>query len=80
MCIFAPPPSRLQSRLVAEVGELTDHVMRLTDRRSQSDSSLKGLRRQKLSLEEDIETKSITIYIDDVQCMGMRKSINLQQF
>lgn len=70
----------VQSRLVAEVGELNDHIARLTDRRDQSNSSLKGLRRQKLSLEEDIETKSITIYTDDVQCMGMRKSINLQQF
>ena len=40
----------------------------------------KGLRRQQLALEEDIDNKSNTIYIDEVQCMGMRKSISLQQF
>jgi len=69
-----------QYRLIQEVAELNDQIERLRRRLAESESSLKGLRRQQLALEEDIENKSNTIYIDEVQCMGMRKSISLQQF
>jgi len=69
-----------QFRLLKEVDELNEQLERLRRRLAESESSLKGLRRQQLTLEEDIENKSNTIYIDEVQCMGMRKSISLQQF
>jgi len=69
-----------QFRLLKEVDELNEQLERLRRRPAESESSLKGLRRQQLTLEEDIENKSNTIYIDEVQCMGMRKSISLQQF
>jgi len=69
-----------QFRLLKEVDELNEQIERLRRRLAESESSLKGLRRQQLTLEEDIENKSNTIYIDEVQCMGMRKSISLQQF
>jgi len=70
----------VQFRLLKEVDELDDQLQRLRRRLAESESSLKGLRRQQLALEEDIENESNTIYIDEVQCMGMRKSISLQQF
>lgn len=70
----------VQFRLLKEVDELDDQLQRLRRRLAESESSLKGLRRQQLAVEEDIENESNTIYIDEVQCMGMRKSISLQQF
>jgi len=69
-----------QYRLLEEVDELNDQIQRLRRRLAESESSLKGLRRQQLALEEDIDNESNTIYIDEVQCMGMRKSISLPQF
>lgn len=70
----------VQFRLLKEVDELDEQLQRLRRRLAESESSLKGLRRQQLAVEEDIENESNTIYIDEVQCMGMRKSISLQQF
>jgi len=69
-----------QFRLLKEVEELNQQIERLRRRLAESQSSLKGLRRQQLTLEEDIENKTNTIYIDEVQCMGMRKNISIQQF
>jgi len=69
-----------QFRLLKEVEELNEQIERLRRRLAESQSSLKGLRRQQLTIEEDIENKTNTIYIDEVQCMGMRKNISIQQF
>lgn len=39
---------------------------------------LKGLNRRQLALQEEIQVKENTIYIDEVLCMHMRKSIPLR--
>jgi tektin-1 len=54
--------------------------MQLQERLAQTEDSLKGLIRNELALEEDLAIKSNTLFIDEVECMGMRKSINIQNF
>lgn len=39
---------------------------------------LKGLNRRQLALQEEIQVKENTIYIDEVLCVHMRKSIPLR--
>ena len=70
----------VQYRLVEEAGEIQESVAALQERLAQSDASLKGLIRRQLDLEEDIDVKANTLFIDETQCMGMRKSINIQTY
>ncbi|CAH1801530.1 unnamed protein product [Owenia fusiformis] len=70
----------VQYRLIGEVQEIEQSVARLREKLGASEASLKGLDRQKLGLEEDIDVKANTLFIDEVQCMGMRESINIQSF
>lgn len=70
----------VQYRLISEVGEIESSIMQLQERLAQTEDSLKGLIRNELALEEDIAIKSNTLFIDEVECMGMRKSINIQNF
>ena len=52
----------------------------LQERLAQSEASLKGLIRKQLDLEEDIDVKANSLFIDETECMGMRKSINIQAY
>ncbi|XP_070205115.1 tektin-1-like isoform X2 [Littorina saxatilis] len=70
----------VQYRLVEEVHELEDSLAQLQSRLADTMNSLKGLTRNQLDVEDDIETKNNTLFIDEVECMAMRKSINIQQF
>ncbi|KAK3611711.1 hypothetical protein CHS0354_034380 [Potamilus streckersoni] len=70
----------VQYKLIEEVHEINASIEQLQDRLKDAQDSLKGLIRKQLSLEEDIEVKSNTLFIDEVECMGMRKSINIQHF
>lgn len=70
----------VQYRLIEEVHEIDSSVANLEGRLAEAQSSLKGLIRNQLDLEEDIGVKSNTLFIDEVECMGMRKSINIQNF
>ncbi|KAK3084862.1 hypothetical protein FSP39_020366 [Pinctada imbricata] len=70
----------VQYRLIEEVHEIESSVEQLQARLAQTQDSLKGLIRNQLSLEEDIGIKANTLFIDEVECMGMRKSINIQNF
>ena len=70
----------VQYRLVEEVGELHGSVAALQDKLAQSEGSLKGLVRRQLELEEDIEVKANSLFIDETQCMGIRKSISIQTY
>lgn len=70
----------VQYRLIEEVGELNCSLEQLKSRLADTQDSLKGLTRRQLDLEDDINVKGNTIFIDEVECMGMRKSINIQQF
>ncbi|XP_035155637.2 tektin-1 isoform X2 [Callithrix jacchus] len=67
-----------QYRLMKEVQELTRNVARLKETLAQAQAELKGLHRRQLALQEEIQVKENTIYIDEVLCMHMRKSIPLR--
>lgn len=48
---------------------------RLKETLAQAHVELKGLNRRQLALQEEIQIKENTIYIDEVLCVPMRKSI-----
>lgn len=70
----------VQYKLIEEVHEISDSVGQLQARLRDANSSLKGLVRNQLELEEEIAIKANTLFIDEVECMGMRKSIDIQSF
>ena len=67
---------RVQYRLLEEVFEISTNVERLQEKLVVAESSLKGLIRKQLSLEEDIEVKANSLFIDQDQCVELRKQIN----
>ena len=71
---------RVQYRLVGEVGEITYNIQRLKEMLAESEKSLKALRRTQLTLEEDIEIKVKSLFIDKDQNMMMRQQINHKLF
>ncbi|XP_077021720.1 tektin-1 [Tamandua tetradactyla] len=64
-----------QYRLIKEVQEITHNVARLKETLARAQVELKGLNRRQLALQEEIQVKENTIYIDEVLCMQMRTSI-----
>lgn len=52
---------------------------RLKETLAQAQVELKGLNRRQLALQEEIQVKENTIYIDEVLCMSMRKSVLLRE-
>ncbi|XP_028563182.2 tektin-1 [Podarcis muralis] len=71
---------KAQYRLMREVHEINHNIQRLKETLAQADAELKGLNRRQLSLEEEIQVKANTIYIDEVLCMQMRESIAINNF
>ncbi|XP_036308254.1 tektin-1 [Pipistrellus kuhlii] len=67
-----------QYRLLREVNEITHNTARLQETLAQAQMELKGLNRRQLALQEEIHVKENTIYIDEVLCVHMRKSIPLR--
>ena len=67
---------RVQYRLVEEVFEISTNIERLQVKLADAEASLKGLIRKQLSLEEDIDVKANSLFIDRDQCMELRKQIN----
>ncbi|XP_075295961.1 tektin-1 isoform X1 [Opisthocomus hoazin] len=70
----------VQYRLISEVQEITKNIQRLKDSLAQAETELKGLSRRQLSLEEEIQIKENTLYIDEVLCMQMRESVYINNF
>ncbi|KAM4044351.1 tektin-1 isoform 1-T2 [Anomaloglossus baeobatrachus] len=70
----------VQYRLINEVQEIATNVERLREALSQAEEELKGLNRKQLSLEEEIQVKENTLYIDEVICMQMREAISINNF
>ncbi|XP_075052764.1 tektin-1 [Mixophyes fleayi] len=70
----------VQYRLISEVQEISRNVERLRQTLSQAEAELKGLNRNQLSLEEEIQVKEYTLYIDEVICMQMREAISINNF
>ena len=71
---------RVQYRLIEEVFEISTNIERLQGKLADAEASLKGLIRKQLSLEEDIDVKANSLFIDRDQCMvclsQLRKQIN----
>ena len=67
---------RVQYRLVGEVGEITHNIERLHAMLGESEEALKALIRNQLTLEEDIEVKANSLFIDRDQNTEMRKQID----
>ncbi|XP_071673279.1 tektin-1 isoform X1 [Patagioenas fasciata] len=70
----------VQYKLISEVQEITKNIQRLKDTLAQAETELKGLSRRQLSLEEEIQVKENTLYIDEVLCMQMRESVYIKNF
>ncbi|NXI50348.1 TEKT1 protein, partial [Chloroceryle aenea] len=69
----------VQCRLISEVQEITKNIQRqLKDTLAQTETALKSLSRRQLSLEEEIQVKANTLYIDEVLCMHMRESVYIK--
>ncbi|NWZ23449.1 TEKT1 protein, partial [Asarcornis scutulata] len=69
----------VQYKLISEVQEITNNIQR-QDTLAQAETELKGLSRRQLSLEEEIQVKANTLYIDEVLCMQMRESVCINNF
>ncbi|NXJ90094.1 TEKT1 protein, partial [Corythaixoides concolor] len=66
-------------RLISEVQEITKNIQR-QDTLAQAETERKGLSRRQLSLEEEIQVKENTLYIDEVLCMQMRECVYMNNF
>lgn len=67
-------------RLIQEVNEIVNDVTQLNHRLQLAQNSLKALCRRQLDLEEEIQIKAATLFIDEVQCMGMRESMKISAY
>ncbi|KAF1523282.1 Tektin-1, partial [Eudyptula minor] len=70
----------VQCRLISEVQEITKNMQRQAEMMKEQKILLKGLSRRQLSLEEEIQVKENTLYIDEVLCMQMRESVYINSF
>ncbi|NXV73138.1 TEKT1 protein, partial [Atlantisia rogersi] len=68
----------VQCRLISEVEELTKNIQRQVE--MMAETELRSLSRRQLSLEEEIQVKENTLYIDEVLCMQMRESVQINDF
>jgi hypothetical protein len=65
---------------VSEKGD-SDERLDVFSRLDESHVRLRHLDRDKLILEKDIETKTNTIFVDEVECHeGLRKSISVEDW
>ncbi|XP_061074095.1 tektin-1 [Conger conger] len=69
-----------QIQLSAEVQDLSAHMERLNASLSQSEMELRALTQNQLSLEEQIQGKSNSLYIDEVICSSLHQSIAIHSF
>jgi len=63
----------VQYRLVGEVGEISTSIDRLRMRLAEAEASMQALIRNKENLEDDIEVKTNSLFIDRDQCMAIRQ-------
>ncbi|XP_076832614.1 tektin-1 isoform X2 [Brachyhypopomus gauderio] len=70
----------VHTRLLSEVQQLTEHIARLKEGLAQAEMELKALTRNQLLLEEEIQVKSHSLYIDEVICSQLRQPITIHRF
>ncbi|XP_023311162.1 tektin-1 [Anoplophora glabripennis] len=66
--------------LANEVGELRQNVATLQQQRAEAEASLRYLLKTQIQLEEDINIKTNTLKIDEVDCMTLRQSVDYHSF
>lgn len=69
----------VQDGLKNEVGEINSSMTSLQNLYITTDEAVKGLRRNQLTLQEDIEVKSKSLFIDQEQCMALRSQLGKKQ-
>ncbi|XP_067222267.1 tektin-1 isoform X2 [Chanodichthys erythropterus] len=69
-----------QIQLLAEVKELANHIKRLAEALELSEMELKALVSRQLSLEEEIQVKTNSLYIDEVVCHQLRQPVVIHNF
>ncbi|XP_069040451.1 tektin-1 [Lepisosteus oculatus] len=69
-----------QARLLHEVQEITGTIERLSETLALAEAEMRALTRSQLSLEEEIEVKARTVYIDEVVCTQLRQPIAFHHF
>lgn len=70
----------VQYRLVEEVTIIGQSLSKLQEALAAAQASLKGLVRQQVEIEDDLAIKANTLFIDETECMGMRRSISIQPY
>ncbi|XP_070684963.1 tektin-1 [Pempheris klunzingeri] len=70
----------VQSQLLAEVQQLTAHINKLQEAVAQSEEEQRALTRCQLELQENIEIKANSLYIDEVICAQHREPIIIHTF
>ncbi|KAJ8984710.1 hypothetical protein NQ317_004971 [Molorchus minor] len=66
--------------LVNEVAELRNNVAILQHQRAEVQASLRYLLKTQIQLEEDINVKTNTLKIDEVDCMSLRQSMDYHAY
>lgn len=66
----------VELKLLAEIEDLKDSIAWLQQARSEAQASLRFLLKTQLQLEEEINIKTNTLKIDEVECMTLRQSMD----
>lgn len=74
LSLFPVPVSIPISRLVGEVKEIEDTILKLRERLMEAENTLQMLVKTKAALEHDLSIKANSLFLDQEKCMGMRKS------
>ncbi|KAM4628385.1 tektin-1 [Polymixia lowei] len=69
-----------QAGLLSEVQELTVHINKMCEAAAQSEMEQRNLIRCQLDLQENIEIKANSLYIDEVICTQLREPIIIHNF
>ncbi|XP_023648336.1 tektin-1 isoform X2 [Paramormyrops kingsleyae] len=69
-----------QVQLRTEVRELSSHVQRMSETLSLSEAELQALTRRQLDLEEEIQVKAHSLYVDEVVCTRLWQSVVIHAF
>jgi len=70
----------VQYRLVEEVTIIGQSVDKLRQSLAAAEDAVKALRRQQLEIEDDLAVKANTLYVDETECAGIRRSVCIQTY
>ncbi|XP_005951737.1 tektin-1 isoform X2 [Haplochromis burtoni] len=69
-----------QAQLLTEIQHLTSHIKKLREETTQSQEQQRALVRCKLRMEEDVDMKASSLYIDEVICTQLREPVRIHTF